>query len=149
MTSGSGKGPSASSDVIKKRMQEQRQKDTAPEMAVRRILHSKGCRYRVDYRLPDLRRRADIAFTRLKLAVFIDGCFWHSCPDHGSLPKKNREWWDDKLQKNVDRDRDTDRKLHEAGWEVLRIWEHQDPSEAADEIIRLLRFLRHGGCESQ
>jgi DNA mismatch endonuclease (patch repair protein) len=76
---------------------------------------------------------------RAKVAVYLDGCFWHSCPVHATTPKSNRQWWVDKLKANVTRDRDTDRRLTEAGWLALRVWEHEDPEVAADRIERLVR----------
>jgi DNA mismatch endonuclease (patch repair protein) len=120
----------------------QRRRDTAPEVAIRRILHAHGCRYRVDYRIPETRRRADIAFTRRRVAVFVDGCFWHSCPIHGSIPKQNTTWWEWKLRANSLRDRDTDRLLRDAGWSVIRVWEHEDPQQAAERILRILDTVR-------
>jgi DNA mismatch endonuclease (patch repair protein) len=123
-------------------MQATRQSGTAAELALRRELHRRGHRYRVDLTpLPGLRRRADIAFPRAHVAVFVDGCFWHSCPEHATVPKNNRDWWQTKLAGNVDRDRDTDRRLTQSGWIVLRVWEHEPASEAADRIEELLRGL--------
>ena len=81
-----------------------------------------------------MRRRADIVFGPAKVAVFVDGCFWHSCPEHATIPKNNREWWIEKLEANVRRDRDTDRELEEAGWAVVRVWEHEDATPAAQRI---------------
>lgn len=120
-------------------MQRQRQRDTAPEVALRRLLFACGLRYRVDYPLPGLRRRADIAFTRRRVAVFVDGCFWHGCPLHGTQPKRNGLWWSEKLAANRSRDRDTDRRLRAAGWTVLRVWEHEAPSRASRRIERRVR----------
>lgn len=134
--------PRASSEFIRKKMSDQKRRDTAPEMAIRQVLHARGLRYRVNYQLPNSRRRADIVFTRQKLAIFIDGCFWHSCPIHGSIPKKNRGWWVAKLQGNVQRDRDTDTHLRNLGWNVLRIWEHQKPLEAVQQIEAMLQKLQ-------
>lgn len=129
--------PEASSPQALRRMQRQRRNGTAPEMAIRRLVHGRGLRYRVDAPLPitGVRRRADLLFSRARLAVFVDGCYWHSCPDHGSRPKANAGWWASKLAANVQRDRDTDRRLQEAGWRVMRIWEHENPAEAAGHII--------------
>jgi len=118
-------------------------RDTPAELALRRILHSMGMRYRVDVRAdPSLRRRADIVFSRAKVAVFVDGCFWHACPDHGSAPKANSEWWQEKLRTNVVRDRDTDRRLRSAGWEVVRVWEHEDPALTAVAIAGVVAERR-------
>ncbi|MGI9822194.1 very short patch repair endonuclease [Agromyces sp. Marseille-Q5079] len=122
----------ATSEGTRRSMLANKRRDTSTELAVRRILHARGLRYRVDYApLPGLRRRrADIVFTRARLAVFIDGCFWHGCPEHATHPKRNAEYWGPKLAANIERDRDTDRRLQEAGWRVLRFWEH----EAADDV---------------
>ena len=89
--------------------------------------------------LAGLRRRADIAFTRLRIAVFIDGCFWHGCPIHATTPKRNADYWGPKLAANVARDRDTDRRLEEAGWQVIRVWEHEAPMDAGDRIREAVR----------
>ncbi len=127
-------------------MQRQRRTDTRPELAIRRLVHAGGLRYKVDVALPvvGLRRRADLLFGRSKVAVFVDGCYWHSCPEHGTRPKANAAWWAEKLAANVSRDRDTDRRLAEAGWVVLRIWEHEDPGAAAQKIATLVRSRSHG-----
>jgi DNA mismatch endonuclease (patch repair protein) len=120
-------------------MQGNRRRDTAPELAVRRLLHASGCRYRVDIQpLPDLRRRADIVFTRQKIAVFIDGCYWHGCPVHGSTPQTNSEYWSSKVAANRARDADTNARLSEAGWHAARYWEHEQPSAVAADVLRLL-----------
>jgi len=117
------------------RMRAQRRRDTAPEVALRRELHRRGARFFVDRApLRSLRRRADLVFPRKKVAVYVDGCFWHSCPQHATSPKTNAQWWADKLAANVVRDRDTDARLAAAGWRVVRIWEHEDPTEAADRV---------------
>ncbi|MGC4152417.1 MAG: very short patch repair endonuclease [Propionicimonas sp.] len=121
-------------------MQANRSRDTGPELAVRKRLHAMGLRYRVDFRPePGLRRKADVVFTRARVAVFIDGCFWHGCPVHSTAPVAHAEWWSQKLQRNVERDRDTDQRLREAGWTVLRIWEHEDPDAAAALVADLIR----------
>ncbi len=97
-------------------------------------------RYRVDLApLPGSRRRADIVFTRTRVVVYVDGCFWHGCPDHATVPKANRDWWSVKLQANVARDRDTDDRLREAGWEVVRLWEHEDAASAAHRVEAVVR----------
>lgn len=112
-----------------------RRKDTKPELDLRRILHSHGMRYRVVYPVPGRPRRSiDVAFTRTKVAVFIDGCFWHACPVHRTQPRANSEWWMEKLARNVARDRETDQHLTALGWIVLRFWEHEDMTKAAKAV---------------
>jgi DNA mismatch endonuclease, patch repair protein len=134
--------PIASSPAVSRRMAVHPRRDTGPEMAVRRLLHSTGFRYRVCWKVPGTPRRTiDIAFTRAKVAVFIDGCFWHGCPEHGQTPTSNRRWWADKISRNQERDSDTTRKLENAGWTVLRIWEHVPPDEAT-ELIRTVLARR-------
>jgi DNA mismatch endonuclease (patch repair protein) len=126
----------AATSGIRSRMQLQRTRDTAPEMAVRRILHSIGLRYRVDRApLPGLRRRADIVFGPAKLAVFVDGCFWHGCPEHGRRQtQSNADYWSGKIARNRERDADTDARLTDAGWAVVRVWEHE-PAEKTAELV--------------
>lgn len=115
-------------------------RDTRPELEIRRELHARGLRYRVDVSpVPALRGRADILFRPARVAVYVDGCFWHSCPDHGVLPKGNREWWREKLTATVRRDRSTESTLAELGWRVVRVWEHEDPVAAADRIETAVR----------
>ena len=114
-------------------------RDTKPELAVRRLLHADGFRYRVNFRLdPSLRRTADIVFTRCRVAVFIDGCFWHGCPLHGTSPKANSGYWGPKLARNVERDRETTALLTASGWTVLRFWEHENPADVAALVERTL-----------
>jgi len=133
----------ASSEGTRKSMLANKRRDTSTELAVRRALHSRCLRYRVDYApLSGLRRRADIVFTRARIAVFLDGCFWHGCPVHGTTPKRNADYWAPKLAANVARDRDTDRQLEGAGWLVLRFWEHEAPNEVADHIEIAVRAHR-------
>lgn len=120
-------------------MQANRRRDTSPERLLRSELHRAGLRYRLDRPVvPGLRRRGDIVFVRARVAVFVDGCFWHVCPKHASWPKSNAEWWKQKLEANVARDRDTDRRLRRAGWSVIRIWEHEDPRVAARRVLRIV-----------
>jgi DNA mismatch endonuclease (patch repair protein) len=120
-------------------MERQRRRDTKPELALRRAVWRLGLRYRVDIAPIPGRRRADLVFTRAKVAVYVDGCFWHSCPDHATVPKANREWWVAKLEAIVRRDRDTDNRLIAAGWTVLRIWEHEQIDAAAARIAGAVR----------
>lgn len=117
-------------------MSEARRRDTKPEIDVRRLLHARGLRYRVAYPVPGMARRSiDIAFTRAKIAVFLDGCFWHGCVDHGTRPRANTGWWDAKLQRNAARDSETNDVLRAAGWQVLRFWEHEAPEVVAARIV--------------
>lgn len=121
-------------------MRRQRGRDTKPELALRHELWRRGLRYRVDVSpIRGSRRRADLVFTRARVVVYVDGCFWHSCPTHATVSKANREWWEAKLAANVARDRDTDALLEEAGWQVVRVWEHEEPTSAADRVQRAIR----------
>ena len=113
-------------------------------MALRKELWRSGLRYRTNLAVLGRSRRVDIVFTRVKVAVFVDGCFWHCCPVHGTLPKSNREWWEVKLETNSRRDRDTDMALQQAGWCVVRVWEHEEPHAAATRV-RLVVDARRGG----
>jgi DNA mismatch endonuclease (patch repair protein) len=132
--------PTASSQAALNRMRATRQRDTPGELAIRRLLHARGLRFRVDSQvLAGVRRRADVVFTKARVAVFVDGCFWHSCPRHGSLPKANAEWWVTKLNENRRRDADTSSRLRKAQWIVIRIWEHEAGRAAADRIARIVR----------
>ena len=118
-------------------------RDTAPELALRSELHRRGLRFRVD-RVPiqGMRTRADLVFGPARVAVYVDGCFWHSCPEHGTKPKANAEFWEKKLKRNQERDVATDKLLRENGWAVLRIWEHEDPVEAAERVGSVVRSRR-------
>lgn len=125
---------------VRKRMREQRRAATEPEMELRRILHRRGHRYRVGYPVPGNRRRSiDIAFPKKRLAIFVDGCYWHRCPEHHIPAKRNASWWASKLEANVARDRSTDGLLLEAGWTVMRFWEHESMEEAATDIERAFK----------
>ncbi|WP_081285957.1 very short patch repair endonuclease [Mycobacterium colombiense] len=116
-------------------MQSNRGRDTKPELALRSAVHALGLRYRVSARpVEGLRRTADLVFTRVRVAVFLDGCFWHGCPQHHTVAVTNASFWSDKVSGNQARDRDTDRRLAEAGWVCIRVWEHEDPGEAAQRI---------------
>lgn len=117
-----------------------KRKDTKPERAIRSLLHAAGKRYRVDVRLPleGTRPRPDILFTRARVAIFVDGCFWHCCPAHGRKPGVNLAYWGPKLERNVARDRAADEALDKAGWTVVRVWEHEEPEEAANRILDVL-----------
>jgi DNA mismatch endonuclease (patch repair protein) len=116
-------------------MSRQGSRDTAPEVAVRRLLHASGLRYRVNVPVPGMPRRTiDIVFPKAKIAIFLDGCFWHGCPQHATHPKSNAEWWRTKLDKNMARDVETTEHLAAEGWTVLRFWEHEAPSEVAAHV---------------
>lgn len=121
-------------------MRRTRRVGTAPELAVRRALHRRGLRYLVDVAPPgtNRRRRVDVLLRGARIALFVDGCFWHSCPEHGRLPKANHEWWRVKLHGVVVRDLDTNAQLTAAGWFVVRVWEHEDPGDIADRIVALV-----------
>jgi DNA mismatch endonuclease, patch repair protein len=134
----------ASSPAVRRNMQANRGRDTGPELKLRRLLHAAGFRYRVDWPIPDdRRRRIDIAFPRRKIAVFVDGCFWHRCPSHYVSPKANADFWDTKIRGNTDRDAKTTAQLTAAGWLVLRFWEHENPQEMAERIGVVLQDI-HG-----
>ncbi|SES09622.1 very short patch repair endonuclease [Actinokineospora terrae] len=116
-------------------MSRQRARDTGIEVALRKALHVLGLRYRVHQRpVRTVRREADVVFSRARVAVFVDGCFWHGCAEHATWPKRNAAFWRDKIETNQRRDRDTDARLTEAGWLALRVWEHEDPVAAAERV---------------
>lgn len=129
-------------------MRGNRRADTRPEILVRSALHRRGLRFRKDYsvELGRTRVRVDIAFPRERLAVFIDGCFWHSCPRHGKVPASNVDYWVPKLERNLERDRSNTTSLRRRGWAVLRLWEHVPPEAAAQRVERKVRELRERGC---
>lgn len=135
--------PAASSEAALHRMQAAKPKDTAPEKAIRSTLHRLGLRYSIDAKpVKQLNRRADILFRPLKVAVFIDGCFWHGCPIHGTQAKSNAEFWRSKIKRNQERDADTTKQLEDAGWKVIRVWEHENPIESAEEIYNIIKKIR-------
>lgn len=134
--------PIPSSTAASMRMSKQRSRNTVPELLLRCALHSMGLRYRVHYRVPGSRRSVDVAFPRARVAVFVDGCFWHRCPMHGSLPSANRDWWLAKLDRNVERDRLTNELLTQLGWRVLRFWEHDRVPDAAEQVEAVVRSLK-------
>lgn len=126
-----------------RRLSQLQRRDTAPELAVRRLLHAAGYRYRVAFPVPGQRRRTiDIAFAGQRLAIFIDGCFWHGCPAHGTSPRSNSEWWQQKLSANRARDRSTEALLAHIGWSYLRFWEHEDPDRVAQAVADWLAHRR-------
>jgi DNA mismatch endonuclease (patch repair protein) len=124
-------------------MQSNRSRDTGPEMALRRLLFAQGLRYRVAYKpLKSKRTTVDVAFTKARLIIQVDGCFWHGCPEHYRLPKTNTEYWQAKIERNQARDAAATAALQEAGWEVLRFWEHEDPSKVAALVAEALAARR-------
>lgn len=136
-----------SSDAAARRMRAVRTRDTAPELALRSALHRLGLRFRVDQPVVGTRRRADIVFRKARVAVFVDGCFWHGCPLHATWPKANAEFWRTKIQANRARDSATDHALQEAGWTSVRVWEHDSESEAVGRVTAALAHVRNGRSE--
>lgn len=136
----------ATTPAVRKSMKGNRSRDTKPELAVRRAIHARGLRYFVNSRpIPQLRRTADLVFPRFKIAVFVDGCFWHGCPVHRTFPKANADFWLGKVEGNIRRDLDTTRQLSSAGWTVLRYWSHEDPELVADDVQHRVERLRGKG----
>lgn len=139
----------SSSPEASRRMAKVRQKSTGAEVAVRRELYRRGLHYRVDFVvLKKPRRVADIAFPGRRIAVFIDGCFWHGCLEHATWPKQNAEFWRQKIESNRHRDADTCSRLLDAGWTVLRFWEHQSPIDAAETIAQTVGKANARRCTS-
>jgi DNA mismatch endonuclease (patch repair protein) len=124
-----------------------KRKDTAPEVRLRSHLHARGLRFRKDPPLVVEGRkvRPDVVFTRARVAVFVDGCFWHGCPLHGTMPRSNRDYWVPKLRRNAERDRQIDEDLARAGWTVVRVWEHENAADAASRIGALVCEWRGAG----
>jgi DNA mismatch endonuclease (patch repair protein) len=148
-TSASTRRPPPLNPTVSAQMRRMGRASTGPELRIRKELHRRGLRFRVNHRM--LPGRPDIAFTRARLAVFIDGCFWHQCPEHGVIPKNNHDWWHKKLRRNVERDQEKDAQLGQMGWQVLRFWEHEDPTTVArviEERWRVLRDAPTGGSRS-
>lgn len=130
----------AKSPAVRAVMRANKARDTGPERRIRSLLHKAGLRYRVNARpLAALRRTADIVFPTARVAVFVDGCYWHGCPDHYRPARANEEFWREKIDRNRARDRETDQLLTDAGWTVIRIWEHESPIEAAYRIKEVVR----------
>ncbi|MEV4062206.1 very short patch repair endonuclease [Nonomuraea dietziae] len=131
----------ASSEGVRRSMQANRGRDTKPELALRRAAHALGLRYRVSVRpLPAIRRTADMVFTKAKVAVFLDGCFWHGCPEHHTKSATNADYWTEKVHRNRARDAETDQLLAASGWRVVRVWEHEDPVASAERIAEQVRL---------
>jgi DNA mismatch endonuclease, patch repair protein len=127
--------PVALNSAVRAQMQRLPRRDTQPELRLRRALHQRGYRYRVDLApLTGLRRKADVVFTRRRVVVFVDGCFWHKCPLHCRQPTHNAAWWATKLSRTAARDLDTTQRLAEAGWTVVRLWEHEPLDDAVAKV---------------
>ena len=132
-----------SSPEASRRMAKVRQTGTGAEIALRRELYRRGLRYRIDFEvLKKPRRVADIAFPGRMIAIFVDGCFWHGCPEHATWPKQNSDFWRQKIETNRLRDADTNSRLLDAGWTVLRFWEHQSPIEAAETAAQTVAMAK-------
>lgn len=143
----------STSEEATNRMRAVRRRNTTPELAIRSQLHQHGFRFNVDKSpIKGSRRRADIVFPKLRVAIYVDGCFWHSCPIHGSQPKTNAEFWRDKLARNHARDQETDQELIRSDWIPIRVWEHEDPIAAVkriEETIGERRQELHRGRDSR
>jgi DNA mismatch endonuclease (patch repair protein) len=139
--------PHPTSSAVVAVMKGNRSRDTLPEVRLRSELHALGLRFRKDYAvvLPDRRVKVDVAFSRRRLAVFVDGCFWHGCPEHGHNPRKNTHYWGPKLERNRRRDEAVTRGLETEGWRVLRLWEHVPPEQAALEVVAAFREASREG----
>lgn len=137
------KNPTPSSPEVSRRMRDVKTRDTGIEVALRSLLHRRGLRFRVDSAVAGVTKgRPDILFPTEKVAVFVDGCFWHGCSQHGSMPNVNRVWWEEKIAATQRRDRRHDAELQEAGWYVIRVWEHEDLVEAGRVIERAVLTRR-------
>ncbi|WP_081809622.1 DNA mismatch endonuclease Vsr [Amycolatopsis keratiniphila] len=133
-------GSWATSPAVRASMRGNRGKDTRPEIRLRKLLHSRGFRYRVSAKpLAGIRRTADLVFSRARVAVFVDGCYWHGCPEHHRPATTNADFWRKKIEGNRERDLETNRLLKEAGWRVIRAWEHEDPEDVARRVGDLVR----------
>lgn len=129
----------ASSETVRQSMLSNRPRDTRPELALRSALHAQGLRFRKHvHPIPRSRCEVDVAFTRWKVAIQLDGCFWHGCPEHGNLPKTNQEWWAAKFERNLERDRRLDQLLTEHGWTVLRFWEHKAMEDVVARVVDVI-----------
>ncbi|WP_137159772.1 very short patch repair endonuclease [Blastococcus sp. CCUG 61487] len=131
-------------------MSKLRRRNNKPEMAVRRLLYARGLRYRVCFRVPGQRRRTiDIAFVGARFAIYIDGCFWHGCPEHAHLPKANAGWWTRKIAMNKARDAAVNEQLAGLGWTVLRVWEHENPHAVVSKVVAALEGTGKEGPASR
>lgn len=148
MPEGAAGPPLPSSPGVAARMSRQARAGTAPEMALRRLLHRNGLRYRVGWPVPGRPRRTiDIAFTAARVAVNVHGCFWHGCPEHGTSPQANSAWWKEKLEKNQARDRETRNLLEEHGWVLVEVWEHETPDAAFRRVVEAVVQARQKGSK--
>jgi DNA mismatch endonuclease (patch repair protein) len=137
-------GSWASSPASRAVMSANRGQDTKPEKLLRSALHRRGLRYRVGVRpVPELRRTADVVFTKALVAVFVDGCYWHGCPEHHRPAKKGAVFWNEKISGNQARDAETNEALRDAGWLVIRVWEHEDPEQAAEDVAKAVQSRQH------
>lgn len=136
--------PQPLDEHVSRRMRANRRRDTKPEQALRSALHAQGLRFRKDLptRAGDRLIRPDVVFPRQRIAVFLDGCYWHACPEHGTSPRRNATYWSWKLERNVQRDLAVNEALADAGWRVIRIWEHEHPDAAAAQIAAHVRRAR-------
>jgi len=133
----------AASESVRRRMQRQGRRDTKPEIALRRELHRHGLRYRLCERpIPELRRNIDVVFRAVRIAIEVRGCFWHHCPQHGTIPKSNSEWWRQKFARTQARDSETEQLLQDAGWVLLWVWEHENPVEVAATVKAMINARR-------
>lgn len=135
--------PAALNPGRRRNMQANRRRDTGPEKAIRSAIHALGYRFRVDFpvELGAVRVRPDIVFPRKKIAIFVDGCFWHGCPEHGRSPSINREYWTPKLRRNIERDLENTAALASSGWTVIRIWEHERTEDAVSRIVSAVQIV--------
>ena len=140
------KRPVPASETVSAVMKRVRTKNSKPEVLIRKVLHEMGLRYRLHRK--DLPGRPDVVFGPAKVAVFVDGCFWHHCPEHGTLPKNNREWWAAKFKRTRERDREKDEQLKALGWLPVHVWEHEDPYEAATRIAGIVKSRRNSRVSS-
>jgi DNA mismatch endonuclease (patch repair protein) len=135
------RAPSASDTAVRTRMRAVSSASTAPELRLRKALHRLGYRYRVNARpVESIRCKADIVFSRRRVCVFVDGCFWHGCPDHFEIPRVNSAWWSEKVEDNRARDRTKTGMLESEGWTVVRLWEHEVTTDLKGCVEK---FRRH------
>jgi DNA mismatch endonuclease (patch repair protein) len=143
----SGPYPNPSSAAATAMGRGNRRRDTGPELQLGSILHRRGFRYRRDFPVTarSIRVRPDFVFSRVRVAVFVDGCFWHCCPIHGAVPKANAGYWVPKLARNCERDEEVTRALQADGWNVVRVWEHEPPIDAAVKVGKAVDQVQRPG----